>query len=116
MTLVDKDDVILRKVVKQGIGSIAGPAPVKIPGIVFDARAVAQFTEHFDIVFGPLGNALRFHQLILITKFRGPCGQVSLDLPDGLINGGLRGGVMSGRINGDVIELHENMTGDHLDG
>ena len=54
---------ILRKIIYEGIGPGACRQSVKVPGIVFYAFAGAYFSQHFQIISGPLFYALGFQQL-----------------------------------------------------
>ena len=116
MAFIDKDDVILRKVIQQGIRRVAGLAAVKIAGIVFDARAVAQLTEHFDVVLRALSDALGFDQVAFFLKFPDAHVEVVLDIADSAVDGLARRGIVRRGVDGDVFENHQGVAADYVDG
>ena len=68
MTFVDKHDKIMREIVQKRKRRLAGYAPVKVPRVVFYARAIAYFLHHFYVVTNALAYALRLYQLVIVGK------------------------------------------------
>ncbi|MPN05062.1 hypothetical protein SDC9_152312 [bioreactor metagenome] len=60
--LVDYGQLVLGKEVDQAVGPSARIAAGKMHGIVFDAGAVANLLEHFQIIVHALVKPLRLHQ------------------------------------------------------
>ena len=116
MAFIDEDDVILRKIIQQGIRRVAGLAAVEIAGIVFDARAITQLAKHFDVVLRALGDALGFDQVALFLKLLDAYIQIMLDVADGAVDGLARRGVMRRGVDGDMLEHHQGVAADHVDG
>ena len=73
VALVDEDEEILREVIEQREGGLPRLPPVEVARIVLHARAVPDLFEHFKIVLGALGEALRLQKLPLVLE--------RLDLP-----------------------------------
>src|SRR6185369_5452529 len=79
MAFVDEKQKVAWKVTEQSRRRLSGLAAGKMPRIVFDPGTEAHFLEQFEIVEGPLLEALRFEQLAFIPEL----GKPSLELhPD----------------------------------
>ena len=63
MALVDKQEPVLREIIKQSKWGRTGFASVQVPGIVFDSVAVSELKKHFQVEAGTLLNPLRFNKL-----------------------------------------------------
>ena len=68
VALVDEDEEILGEIIEKGEGGLPGLPPVKVARIVLHARAVPDLFEHFKIVLGALGEALRLQELPLVLE------------------------------------------------
>ena len=68
MALVDKHQKVFGKIVEEGKTRLSGAAPVEVARIIFHARAVADFTHHFQIVFGAFFQPLRLQQLTRVLE------------------------------------------------
>ena len=68
VALVDEDEEILREVIEQREGGLPRLPPVEVARIVLHARAVPDLFEHFKIVLGALGEALRLQELPLVLE------------------------------------------------
>jgi hypothetical protein len=69
MRLVDKQQVIFREIVDQRPWLLAGFSAVQVAGVVFHAGAIADFLEHFDVVFRAGLETLGLQQLALVFQF-----------------------------------------------
>ena len=76
MTLVDEQKKIIGEEIYQAGRPLAWFALGKMPGIIFNAIAKPDFTQHFQIVFGAHTNALGFKQQVFLFK----CGNSFLKL------------------------------------
>ena len=66
MGLVDEHQVVAGEVVEEGWGWFAGEASGEMAGVVFDAVAVADGFDHFQIKHGSLMNSLGFDYVALL--------------------------------------------------
>ena len=115
MTLVDKEEKILREVIQQCGRRCAGLTALDHPGVVLNAVAEADLCHHFQIVGCPLGDSLGFHQLILRPEPGHLLVALPLDLhhgPGELIPGG---NIVAGRIDGHMVNIPFRHTGDRID-
>ena len=85
VALIDEADEVLREVVKQRIGRIAGIPPIEVAAVVFDAGAKADLAQHLDIITGALRDALGLQQQAFLFKVRDALVQITLDLRDLLL-------------------------------
>ena len=68
MAFVDEDQVIVGQIIEQRGRRFAGQASGEMARIVFDAVAVADLPDHFQIEHGALVEALRFDQLAALFQ------------------------------------------------
>ena len=68
--LVDEDQEVLREVVEQRVGGLAGLASVDVPRVVLDARARADLAHHLEVVVRAHAQPLRLEELVLRTRAR----------------------------------------------
>ena len=105
----------LGKIVQQGHGRAARGAVGDDPGIILDAGAVAQLLHHLNVIVRPLPDALGLQQLVVGLEPGDPIVALGADA----LNGGGRllpgGHVVTGRVDGHVIEHPGGSAGDHVD-
>ena len=79
VALVNKQKKILGEVIQQGMGRFAGGTPLEDAGVILHAGAVADLTEHFQIVFRPLLDPLCLQQFVLALEIGHPLRQFVLN-------------------------------------
>ena len=84
VALVYEYQEIVREIINEGEGPLAGFSAVKIAGVVLYAGAVAHLLDHFYVVFHALLEALGFQELANGLKVFHLFDQVVLDLAHGL--------------------------------
>ena len=68
MRFINHRDEIFLEEIKQTVRTGTRSAAGEVPRIVFNARTVADFAHHFQIVVHALEQALRFHEFVLTFK------------------------------------------------
>ena len=101
---IHKEQEVLGKVVDERERRRAGGPSADDAGIVLDARAVAQLAQHLDIVARALADALRLHGLALGQKLRLALVKLLFDLHHGAVKLVLRGHIVRGGVDGNVLE------------
>ena len=104
MALVYDQEKIFGEKVEQAERPRACFAPVEVARIVFDARAVAEFAYHLDVVLYALLEALRLERLPLQFKFGNLRHEVVLNLSDGLFLRFLGSKEEIGRVDFIILE------------
>ena len=104
MALVHEQQKVVREEVQQGHRRRAGGPVGDDAGVVLNAGAIAQLRHHLHVIFGPLADALRLHQLIVFRKIPDLFLQLLPDLPEGFIHLILGGDIMAGGIDGHVVQ------------
>ena len=97
--LVDDQQEIVAEVVDERVGLVARPSAVEVARVVLDARAVAHFKHHLDVVPRAGGQTLGLQQLAGVLEFDDPHVQLALD--------GLRG-PLDRVVGGDVVDGRED--------
>ena len=72
VALVEEHQSVLREVVEQGRRRFTGQAAGKVPGIVFDAVAIAHLLHNLEVKHGALAEPLGFEQLTLLPELAEP--------------------------------------------
>ena len=103
MAFINNEKRIIWKIIKQSRWRLAGRSVHEMARIIFDALAVANFFNHFQIKHGSLVNSLCFDEKILALKVGHPFNQFFSDIFHGLIQEVFWGRVMAGWINGDAV-------------
>ena len=98
MTFVHHQQKVLGEEVEQAIGTFARLPAVEIPRIVLYARAVAQFLNHFHVIFHPLLDALCPDGIAQVPEELFALHQVVLYHAYGMLGLLLRGDKKVGRI------------------
>ena len=80
MRLVDDNQIIVRKIIHQGVRRILGRQPRKMHRVVLDARADAGLAKHLDIVVRALRDALKLQKLIVRAEILSPLLKLRLDV------------------------------------
>ncbi len=70
MRFVDNHQELLRKIVDERAGPLPRFAACEMPRIIFDAGAISEFPQHFEVEARSLLDALRFEELSLLAKER----------------------------------------------
>src|SRR6185437_891738 len=81
--LVDEEEVVAGEVVEQGGRGLAGQAAGEVAGVVFDAVAVADGLDHFEVEPRSLMHALGFNEAALGFEFLLPPFELGEDAVDG---------------------------------
>ena len=103
MALIDEEDKVFGEIVQQGMGRGPHRPSLDDPGVILDAGAVSQLLHHLDVVEHPLLEALGLHQLLVVLEELESLLQFPVDLPDGGVHLLLRGDIVGGGPDGDVI-------------
>ena len=85
-------------------GAVPRRAPVEDPRVVLDAVAVAELLQHLEVVLGPLPDPVRLEELPLRLEELDLLLELVADLADGPLDRVLRGHVLRGREDGQVLE------------
>ena len=84
VAFVDDHEKVFREKVEQTIGAHARLAAVEVARIVFDARAVTEFANHFEIIVHAFFETLGFEEFALLFEERHLRHQVVLYLVNGV--------------------------------
>ena len=68
MAFIDEQQCIVRQVIEQRRRRFARKTARKMPRIIFNAVAIADLLDHFQIEHGALIQPLRFDQLALLSS------------------------------------------------
>jgi hypothetical protein len=82
-----------------------------MPAVVFDAAAIADFQEHFDVVFGAREQALRFEKFSVATQLHDAFFKLFLDGLNGAMHAILGHDVVHGGIDENLIFAFEQLAG-----
>ena len=85
VALVDDEQKVFWEKVEQTVGAHARLATVEVARIVFDARAVAEFANHFEVVAHAFLETLGFERFALLFEERDLRHQIVLDLMNGQV-------------------------------
>ena len=100
--LVDHDEVVVREVVEQRIGSAARRAAVDMTRVVLDPRAEADLSEHLEVIGGPHAEPFGLEELALGLELRQPLVQLFLDRDQGVLHALVTGDVVRRGERGEV--------------
>ena len=115
VALVDEGDEVLGKIVYEAEGPLTGAPPVEVPGIILNARAVAQLLDHLHVVFDPLLEAVGLVLLPYGTEIFALLHHVVLNHAYG-VGGALLGGDEDvGGVNRYLLEAFEAHAADRVD-
>ena len=81
--LVDEEEEVAGEVVEQGGWGLAGEAAGEVAGVVFDAVAVADGLDHFEVEAGALVDALGLDEAAFLFELGFPVGELGEDVVDG---------------------------------
>ena len=115
MRFVHKEQKIARKVIEQTGRRLAGFAAVQMAGVVFNAVAVAQFLDHFQIQLGTLFQALGLHQLAVLLEVREPRGQFIADVPGRALQVVLGRNEVASRVEHGFAHFGQHFAGERVD-
>ncbi len=113
--LVQEYQEVRGKIVQQTGRRPACQAIVQVPGIVFNARAVAQLLDHFQIQHSPLLQTLGLHQLVLHTQKMQPFPQFLADVGHGPQQVVLVRNIVAGRVDHRLFDLTEPLASQGVD-
>ena len=115
MRFVNYDQKIFREIIHQGKRRFARRPSRKMARVILDAGTVAHLLHHFQVVAGPLFDALRFQQ----TVFPFETGQLLIQFCFNIMSRPQqifpRGDKVRGRINRDVFALGQDFAGHAVD-
>ncbi len=100
VALVDENHMIVRQIIEQRGRRFSWQAPGKMARVIFDAVAVADLLDHFEIEHGALIQPLRFHELAFFFELLVPPLEFALDALERLFARLGRHHVVRFRING----------------
>ena len=86
MTLVHDQEVVVREVVEEAVGALAGWTSGEMAAVVLDAGAVADLLHHLDVEERPLLQALRRHHVALVAQHGQAPPQLLLNRGDGALH------------------------------
>ena len=115
MALVHEGYEIVREIVQQAEGALAGLTAVEIAAVVLYPWAVAHLLDHLEVVFHPLFQALGLEPPALLLEPLHLLHEVVLDVGDGGDAAFPGGHEVVGRADADLIELFQVGTGDRVD-
>ena len=110
MRLVNDQQVIAGQEVNHRPRMRARFAAIQVTRVVFDARAIPHFLEHFQIVARALFDALRLQQFALLFEHRQPFFQLAFNVDDGFLHTISVGEILLGGIDRDFLRLIEDLT------
>ena len=116
MGLIDHQQRVGRQVVEQGRRRGTGFTARQVARVVFDAVAVPQLHDHFQIEAGALLKALGFHQLIVGAQVIEALLELFLDALNGIEQGFARGHVVAFGVEGEARHLADHFTGQRVEG
>ena len=85
MTLVDDQQIILRKKIEQTVGALTFLPTVEVAGVVLYSTAMPQFLDHLHVVFHPFLNALCLNGITHLVEEINLLDKIILDSPDGML-------------------------------
>src|SRR5947209_15007277 len=103
MRLIDEQQKVIGKVVKQGPRSGAGISTGKVPSVILHAVTEARFAEHLQIEHGPLLEAGSFEDLALALEVGELFLKFLLYCPDGVLELLFRGHEVPRRIDLNAV-------------
>ena len=103
MALVNHSQEILGEEIQQTVGACAWGAAVKIAGVVLNAAAVTQFTDHLYVIFHAFLEAFCLERLSYLLKECHALHKVILNGVDGTFLALLGGHEEVGRV--DAVEI-----------
>ena len=86
VALIDDEQVVVGKEIEKTIGTFAFLAPIKIAGIVFNARAMTCFANPFEVVGHPQLYLFRFLHVAQFLIVEDALVKVILDVVDGFLS------------------------------
>src|SRR5208282_6809159 len=107
--------VILREKINDRRGARAGRAPGDVARIILDAGANAHFLHHFEVVFGPLLDALSFEQFAALFEPRDAFAELLADGEDGAFHLVAGGDELFSRENRDRLGQFNFVSGQRLE-
>src|SRR5690606_510874 len=113
--LVDHDQRVARKIVQQARRRAAGRAAFKVPRVILDALAGADFAHQLQVVLRALLDALRLKQLAPAFEGLHLRRNLGFDLLQGFIHARLRRDVVRGGIDRDLVQLPQHLAGQRID-
>ena len=102
--LVDNEEEVVGEVVDEAWRRGSWVAAAEVAGVVFDPLAITYFADHFEIVAGPLFDALRFDEPIFAFEEGDSVSEFLPDRVDGLIADVFRGDIVRAGINRDLFK------------
>ena len=102
----------MRKIIQQTEGTCARIPAIKKTGVIFNAIAISQLTNHLQIVFNSFFYSLCFHKFTLRGKVGYLCHHFVLDIVHHLHNHVFRSEINRGRKDSRILHrLHSFSSG-----
>ena len=109
MRFVHKEQKIFGKIVEQTGRRLARLAAVEVAGVVFNAVAVAELFNHFEVKLGALLNALGLHKLPVLLEIGEPHRQFIAYVAGSPLEVVLRGNKVAGRVQHGFAYLGQHL-------
>ena len=115
MALVDDHERVVRQIVDQRGGRLAGLASGQMARVILDALAEAQLGEHLQVEAGALLDALRLQQLALALEELDALAQLGLDALDRPQRRPARRHIVARRVHGVARHLAQDVAGERVE-
>ena len=115
MRLIKDQHEVWRKEINQRVWTRARRTRTDVPGVILNARAEAHLLHHFEIVFRPHLDALRFQQPARLLELRDARPQLFADREDGALHLVRRRHELLARKDCHRIELLQLVAGQRIE-
>ena len=112
---VDDEEGVFGEVVEEAGGRFAGTAAREVAGVVFDALAVAEFLEHFEVVAGALFEALGFEEFVVVAQVFEAVAEFGFDVVDGAEDDVAGGDVVAFGVDGEAWDAALDFAGEGVE-
>ena len=112
MRLIDKHEIIVRKIIEQCGRHTARSPSRKHTRIVFNSLANADLPKHLNIVFGALFYALSLYKLAVFSKPFRPVFGLFFEFAEGRFKAFVRYNIVRSRINRNMRYGADDLAGD----
>src|SRR5208283_5677153 len=115
VAFVNEKEPVLLEIVEQRVWRRSRRSAVKVPGVVFDSVAIAEFDKHFEIEPGSFLNTLGFQQFALTVEELKPLGQLLFYVFYCALQGIRGGDVMGAGVNVSSFHAPQCPAGQRVD-
>ena len=105
MALIDEEEKIRRKVVKQDCRRLPGLPAVQMARVILYACTVTHLLHHLQIEGGSLPDPLFFEQLLLGEQRIRPLPEFLLYITDGTFQPFPAGNIVAVRVDGNLVQF-----------